>query len=158
MPYPPIKKKKTANDLGRWSTGRVPRSDFPMPGHFPIKAHQKWRCMRLVDDDSRDLRLLIVVSERRNEFQALLAEVADGKSYVLACLEEHASHSGLHCHAPCGRELPIYSGSLRYPDMRVAPNPGSSACRRSYTWTQDAAYREALRFFNVNDKPKGALV
>jgi len=103
MPYQPIKGKKTAKCLGQWSSGKVPRSEFPMPGPFPIKPYQRWRCLTLSDATGRDLRLLIVVSDRRNEFQAVLAEVINGKSYILARLEEHATHRGLHCHAPCER-------------------------------------------------------
>ena len=59
---------------------------------------------------------------------------------------------------PCERGLPAYSGSLKYPGMSVAPLPGEATCRRTYTWNQNVAYREALRFFVIDDKPQGALL
>jgi len=42
--------------------------------------------------------------------------------------------------------------------MSVAPLPGEATCRRTYTWNQNVAYREALRFFVIDDKPQGALL
>lgn len=125
---------------------------------MPIPQGSRWRCLQLTTAGQDDLRLLIVVNTDRNNFHAWLGVLRDARLYVLSAFEAHAGEPGLHCHALCGRELPSYSGSLRYPGIMRAPRPRSAHRRIVQQWCEQSAWRESLKFYRVDDRPEGALL
>lgn len=161
MPYWVIKAKKEIVDAGSWQSGKVVGKVFPTHSPIALPSKAKWRCVKLEiyqgPDPPIDLRLLISVQVGKNSFNAWLGEMVGAKICVLAALEDHATHPGLHCHAPCERQLPGYVGSVRYPTMELAPAPGTSR-RKDIVWSETRALSEAFKFFEVVTKPEGVLL
>jgi len=77
------------------------------------------------------------------------------KVKVLASLEHHATHGGVHCHAPCDREADPPSGAHRYPGMGRAPSESSRrnapAADRMVPDSNMTAWHLALKFYNAVD-------
>lgn len=161
MPYSLIKARKKILDAGTWQAGKVPTKLFPTHHPLVLPAKATWRCARLAvigaTADGPDLRLLVTVQPEKNAFHAWLGQIVGSKVCVIAALEDHRTHPGLHCHAVCDRELPDYLGSVRYPGMKVAPTADSHR-RRTFTWSEPKALGEAFKFFEVTDKPEGTLL
>lgn len=161
MPYSLIKARKKILDAGTWQSGKVSTRLFPTHQPLGLPSKATWRCAKLAvigaPSDSPDLRLLIAVQPEKCAFHAMLGQIVGSKVCVLAALEDHPTHPGLHCHAVCDKELPDYLGSVRYPGMMVAPTADSRR-RRTFTWSEPKALSEAFRFFEVTDKPEGALL
>lgn len=161
MPYSRIKERKKIIDAGSWQSGKISSKLFPTYQQPVLPAKATWRCTKLAVisefPGGPDLRLLIAVQPSKNCFHAWLGQIVGQKICILAVLEDHSTHPGLHCHAVCDRGLPEYLGSVRYPGMMVAPT-GDSHRRRTFSWSEPKALGEAFRFFNVIDKPEGTLL
>lgn len=157
MPYSLIKRRKTASNLGKWEEGKVPARAFPLHGGgIPFGGRCRWRTVSIVSE-GHDLRLLIVLSVEKQVFMAVLGEMVDGKLYILASLESHATHPGVHCHASCARNLPAFSGSMRYPEMDVVPRERAK-CRRNPSWTERTAWETTMKFYRISETKNGDLI
>lgn len=155
MPPPGIKTRKQVVDSGRWNWGTPDRGSFPVAGKLPISGQWRWRALRLADD-GRSYRLLIMYRPDKGEYQAALGLETRTAVQVLARLEDHGTHPGLHCHAPCERDADIPPGSFKYPALNRAPR--TSQPRRTGGWTDLAAWNVALKFYNIDDAHEGELL
>lgn len=158
MAHPLIKTPKRIVDFGTWENGRVRQSLFPTHAPMPVPTGSRWRCLQLSTRGDDDLRLLILVNNERNNFHAWLGAMQDARLYVISAFEAHAGEPGLHCHALCGRALPSYSGSIRYPGIMRAPKPGAMHRRTVAVWCEATAWRESMRFYRIDERPEGALI
>lgn len=157
MPYAPIKQRKTATNLGKWEDGKVPARVFPLHGGgVPFGGKCRWRVLAL-SSDGHDLKLLVVINIEKQVFMAVLGEIVDTKLYVIASLESHATHPGVHCHASCARNLPAYSGSMRFPGMEALPRERAK-CRRKPGWTERVAWETAIKFYRITETKNGDLI
>jgi hypothetical protein len=154
--FNPIKCKKQIIDAGEWRHGSVPQRSFPTYGKgLPTGPKWVWRLVKLTSTKG-ELLLLIAFRSDKGEFVAYLGKIEGNRTVVFACLEEHATHPGLHCHAPCGEIAGIPAGAFRYPGQVRGPK-SDSRHRRSFIWSKEVAWKTALRFYNVSDIPEGAL-
>jgi len=126
-----------------------------MAGKFPISGQWRWRVLHLADDTHR-YRLLIIYRPDKGQYQATLGLETKTTLQVLARLEDHATHPGLHCHAPCERDADIPAGSFQYPALNRAPR--TTRPRRSGGWTDSSAWNVALKFYNVVGGDDGGLL
>ena len=87
------------------------------------------------------------VQEGRENFKAILAVEGEAEWRVLARLEFHGSHPGLHIHDWCGIETPPIGG--RSIDAPYRRPPARTYHRRMNTPSRAAFWRLALDCFRV---------
>ncbi len=97
-----IRSAKFDINLGKWSTGHIPRTSFPLskvkPRNYKYGSDYSWRLVQFEISRGR-FRILILVNEPKLIFRATLAaEASDGDMIVLCQHEYHQSEPGWHCH------------------------------------------------------------
>ncbi len=158
MPPPLIKVPKLIRDSGQWKSGKVPPNAFPLNAPLAFSSKWKWRSVRLTTlQRDADARLLIAYNGDKGQYRAYFGQEMGGKIAVLACLEDHGTHPGLHCHAPCGKRDKVPAGSLRYGQPR-APLGRSMHRRLTPEWNDRTAWQAAMTFFRVDDRPEGSML
>lgn len=105
----------------------------------------KWRSMEATAEDLTFV-LLATLNTRKGEYRAWLLQRLNGDLRLLARLEDHGNHPGLHCHVWCPGELPA-PGT---PSID-APNrlPRRKSRRSSQGATADAFWATACLSFAI---------
>lgn len=100
-------KKRPIGDATKWSNDNAPQRLTPFAKSMKLPSEKwQWRSLKCASED-REFILFSRVSFSFGNYQAwLLLDEASGIS-LLARLEDHASHAGLHAHCSCGDALPI---------------------------------------------------
>ncbi len=94
-----------------------------------------------------DFLVLATVSVRMGQYRAWLLQDMAGHLRLLARLEDHASHPGLHLHAWCPTALPeAGTASIAAPDLLRGATPRRSMQGK----TPDAFFAAACRMFRVD--------
>lgn len=83
----------------------------------------------------------------------LILEAESGPS-VIARLEYHGSHPGVHAHAQCDRGG-VEIGATGIDNLSRFPS-ANAPHRRTNAWTENTFWEAAKRFFRVEDQ-KGPL-
>lgn len=163
-------KRPVGKDSG-WSTVTVPQRLIPFAHSMRLPSTKwAWRALKCSSVDDSFI-LFSRVNYNMGNYQAwLLLDAPKGIS-LLARLEDHASHAGLHAHCSCGDELPIIgsqsinvgpdgSQSL-YRIPAINSNRQGNCSRRTVQGlTPDDFFTLALMIFRVAmpTKPQGELL
>lgn len=132
---------------GRWSFGRLRGTSFPLSrSPLRLSPRHRWRVDELVCGEVR-LKLLVFYRVDREDFAAWLAiDRAGSHVAVIARLEDHGSHPGLHVHAECLRDVTPPIGRQVYPGLIKVPRVGG---RRRGGFTDLEALSCAYAFYRV---------
>ena len=106
-----------------------------LPRARPMPRGSEWRAVAALAGD-RTYAVTAIVQPAYGNWQAILILQDGDARRVIARLEEHADHSGLHSHAWCsGAEPPAGAQSMEAP-VRV-PATRSHHRRSGVVWTRE---------------------
>lgn len=115
----------------------------------PIRAGWEWRSAK-AESGSRQYILVALCNPPRDNWQAMLiVETGNGASMV-ARLEYHGSHPGLHAHSHCDRSG-IELGGASIDNLPRFP-PAGHTHRRTAAWTKIQFWNAAREFFRIKEK------
>lgn len=129
-----------------WLAEPIPPGAFIFPKQRRPPADGAWRSLRL-KAGMRDFSLLVLSQPDLHEIKAWLAYKFDGAWYVIARMEQHGDHPGIHVHDCCG--LPIPPGP---PSISAANNRrprGRGFHRSSRILSREEFYAFALKRFRI---------
>jgi hypothetical protein len=132
-----------------WRQPPVPPRLLPFGRTLKLGSDWKWRHLNCSAGDDRFL-LLGRVNMRKGNYQAWLLHLDGAESRLLARVEDHAGHAGLHVHAHCGSELPEFGvTSIQAPVRR----PRADSRPTVQGATLDMFWSEARGMFNIRPQP-----
>jgi hypothetical protein len=122
-----IRGSKADLDTGKWQSGRIPRTAFPMSRlkdrHYRYGPDYLWRLVRF-EAAACSCRILILLNESREVLRARLGVELDGDMVVLSDYEYHATEPGWHCHVTFEDVADVGPGAARQGKRRW-PNRSS---------------------------------
>lgn len=140
------------SDTG-WQAPPAPPRLLPFARSMRLNGDWQWRaltCQSLRDD----FILLARVNLRMGNYQAwLLKQNSDGLA-LLARLEDHSSHPGLHAHTHCGDELPLtgtQSIRQRNDGGKLTKRPQKNGRRTVQGQPLSFFWSTARRVFRISD-------
>lgn len=99
--------KRPIGNATKWSNDNAPQRLTPFSRSMKLPSDKwQWRSLRCASED-REFILFSRVSYDYGNYQAWLLLDEAGSISLVARLEDHSSHAGLHAHCSCGDELPI---------------------------------------------------
>ncbi len=146
-----IAASKAITDTGKWGTGRMPRTAFPL-SRSGAKAYRlgnrRWRVVTF-SAAGAECRLLISYSFALFEYQAMLGVMIGDDTKVVATLEHHANHNPpWHAHLCCDPLSEIPVGIKRGPwNKRFCGT--AKRYRERFPNTDGSAFNMAARFFKL---------
>ncbi len=141
-------KRLERDDLG-WHTPPIPPRLLPFGRSLKLSGDWKWRVLEC----SSGVQAFVLfgrVNMRKGNYQAWLLHKTGADIRLLARLEDHANHLGLHMHAHCGGVLPEPGAlSIDAPVKR----PNGICRRRAQGDTLDMFWTKACGMFNIGVHP-----
>jgi hypothetical protein len=152
---------KAVTDWGKWQTGGMPASAFPLSRRrgrsYRLGSAYRWRLIRF-DALGSSFRLLLAFSLEKQQYRATLALDLDRDMSVVASYEFHGTHPGWHVAAACGDIENIPLGVMVGPWQRRIPNARHVHRNVDFTITDDnSALETAAEFFGLH-KVEGGLL
>lgn len=149
------KAPKTVVDWGRWSSGKVPRSAFPLSRprsrFFRLGSAYRWRVVRF-EALEHSFRLFIAFHSQKEQYRATLALEHERDLGVLASYEFHGTHPGWHLHAACGDAESVPKGVMSGPWQRRYPRARLFHRRAEFgIETEHSALDRASSFFRLHN-------
>lgn len=146
-----VSKPKVVTKAGEWKSGKMTRTAFPLhrSRSFVLGQHWTWR-VDVLDVDGAEMRLLTAFEPTKQNFIAWLS-LKRGDSYVvLARMESHGTHPGMHAHAVCDANVSdLPAGVVKPLGLRRAPRVGKRHRREKYEMTEATALSTSFKFYNV---------
>lgn len=141
----------------KWENGPIPKRHFPLfRDKKPLGPGWRWRAARLTGDGV-DYRLLVQLRLDKPNFKAWLVVDIGGHWAVIARLEAHSGHGGLHCHMQCvGAGIAV--GQIDPPGMVSVPYWKDHHRRPDSVKSVGAAWELALKFFRAHAGAVGELL
>jgi len=143
------------------------RYDGMQPRYAPVYKQTRptprgwtWRSARAEaagGNDGDSFMLVVRCNPARDNWSAWLLYVWNSRpmtASLVARLEHHGSHPGLHAHGDCARSG-IEEGPSSIDNLARFPGPGDE--RRHIAWTERRFWDYAKRFFRIED-PTGSLL
>jgi hypothetical protein len=154
-----IRAKKRLSDSGKWQTGKMPATAFPLSKSRAKALRYGNRRWRVVQFSAAEVpcRLLINYHPSKRQFQALLGVERDGDMRVALALEHHPTHHPWHVHAACCPLREIPAGIKRGPWVRQLLANGIRH-RTPCPETDADAYARAASFFRLDLGNEGTLL
>lgn len=128
-----------------WRRDNLPPRYSVFPRTRPMRGGWEWRCAQLACGSDSYL-LLAQVLEPYDDWKAWLIAVTPERR-VVARLEAHGDHPGLHVHADCD-PANLAAGPESIEQLGRRPAAGAWH-RRQHTWTKEQFWVYACRFFRV---------
>lgn len=147
-------KKTTSTDTG-WKFTDIPPKHAPIFGKTrPVGRGWKWRSC-VVTSEADEFVLFVSINPSKDNWKAWLIKKSSSGAGLVARLEHHGSHPGLHAHADCdAEEFQAGPSSIqakgRYPKS-------TSGHRRKNSWTENGFWEASRKSFNISDR-KGSLL
>jgi hypothetical protein len=153
-----IRAEKVVTDWGKWQSGKMPRTAFPLSmsrQNFYRLGSFRWRVVRFASLASA-FRLLIALHEAKEQFRALLGVEVGADTRFVASLEFHGTHPGWHAVLSCDliENAPI--GIKTGPWQRRLPRARHAHRRTTFGVTEKTATEKAGRFFRLPAEPSQA--
>jgi hypothetical protein len=147
-----IRQPKTIVEAGKWHSGKMPRSAFPLSkSHsYALGSGWDWSVCVLESDDNR-YKLLVAFDPFKEQYRAWLGLESGSDLALLARLEFHPSHKGWHLHRKNGRVQDIARGVVK--EQRGRDRSRNCAAPPTFTVSQLDALSMAFRVFNVSRLP-----
>jgi hypothetical protein len=150
-----IAEQKTLKTDSDWQDRDIqPRFAPIFPRTRPNRGGWKWRSAR-AEGTSGAYMLFAQIHQARNNWKAALIKVTPTGGSIVARLEYHGSHPGLHAHSDCNRSG-LEEGPQGLDGLARFPR-SDSAHRRTNAWTENGFWEEAKQFFRIEEK-KGSLI
>jgi hypothetical protein len=146
---------KTILDAGKWQSGTMPRTAFPLSKSNKRAyrlGNRQWRVVRFLAN-GHTCRLLINYSAALGQYQAMLGVEAAGDMQVVISLELHPTHDPWHAHVACGPIASVPYGIRRSHHMKRMCGRGKKHAMSCPT-TDESAFARAVSFFGL-DKTAG---
>lgn len=143
-----IRENKSLVENGKWASGKMPRTAFPLSKTHAYSLGSGWRWLILgVEAGPRRYRLLVAYEKAKSQYRAWLGLASGSDQILLARLEYHPSHRGWHCHLKRGELTDVSCGVVKHPGDREH----AKSCRQSSDLqvTDLDALAIALRVFRV---------
>ena len=144
-----IRLRKIADGRGelRWRTDVIPAAAFIFPKPRACPPNGAWRSLR-AKSGGEEFTLLVLTQPQQAEMKAWLALRAPAGWVMIARLEQHGDHPGLHVHEGCGQEgLPLGPASINAIKGR---RPKARSFHRHETLLdREQFFAEALRRFRI---------
>lgn len=142
-----LRMSKTPRDPSRgWQVEPIPPGAFIFPKQRRPPPDGAWRGLRLKAGE-RDFSLLVLSQPDLNEIKAWLAYKHDGAWYVIARLEQHGDHPGIHVHDCCGLPMPPGPPSISAANNR-RPR-GRAFHRLNHILSREEFYAFVLKRFRI---------
>lgn len=158
-----VKLPKVVTKAGDWKlvtkTSKMPATAFRLTKRAPyiLGRFWHWRVDELAAG-SMSFRLLTAFRADTEEFMSWLAmPVGDGLR-VIARLEFHGDHPGLHCHSTCEDHEEIPVGEQDWYPFKRAPGGDEKHRRQDSVKTESDAIQRAYAFFGVRPEKKWNLI
>lgn len=143
------REKKSIVEGGKWQTGKMPRTAFPLSkSHsYALGSSWRWRILDLTAGPKR-FKLLVAYEKAKAQYRAWLGMEVGTDQALLARLEYHPSHRGWHCHLKTGEMSDVACGVIRESGRRERVK----ICRSDddVSVTDSDALSIACRAFNVD--------
>lgn len=146
-----VAKLKVVSKAGEWKSGKMTRTAFPLHRNrsFTLGTHWSWR-VDVLDVEGTEMRLLTAFEPSKQNFLAWLSYKRGDSYVVLARLEFHGTHPGLHAHAVCDEDVKeITAGVVKPFGTKRLPEATNTHRRTKYEMTEATALSTAFNFFNV---------
>lgn len=119
-----LRGEKTVTDAGKWGMRKFPKTGgpFPLSKTKSVRLGDQWetRVVKL-ELDGHQYVMLIGVQHAKQEMLAYLGARIGDNSLVLARLEYHATHPGVHIHSCCGTHEPGWMSRTGHPGLKRIP-------------------------------------
>lgn len=148
------KRKVIQSDTG-WKTGGIPPRDSGIfPKTRPISGGWKWRSGK-VRAENEEFVLLAQCNPGKDNWKSWLIFQSPSGPALVARLEHHGTHPGLHIHTDCDRSG-VEVGGSSISNLGRLP-AASSRHRRDSAWTEAGFWEAAKNFFRISEE-KGSLI
>jgi hypothetical protein len=138
-------------DSGKWSVSDLPPRHAPIYAKTrPMRAGWRWRSLK-AKAGTQNFVLTVICNPKRDNWQAILMVESEVGASVVARLEYHGSHPGLHIHGHCERGGIEVGGSGL--DNLVRIPPAAQKHRRLNAWTEGTFWEAAKQFFRMGESP-----
>jgi len=146
-----IRAPKRSIKIGKWGTGKIRQSAFPMP-KAPSKAYKygpsyRW-CVVIFFVDDKECRLLVLFNHLRLQFRATLG-VMESNGLRILCDHEYHPTEPWHCHFSMEDSINVPTGVRRI-YMRRFPKRGGID-DASFPASETEALRKAIKFYRVEE-------
>lgn len=109
-----IRAPKASIRIGRWQTGKIPASIFPLKrkGKLPQSSAWQWRVVEF-DTLGNSFVLLLRLNSDIEYYSSILAMKSGFEIQIICHHEFHQAHRGWHCHFIPDRVEATFPGVLR---------------------------------------------
>ena len=146
-----VRAEKIVADWGRWQSGKMPRSAFPLSmsrQNFYRLGAYRWKVIQFAALGEA-FRLLIALHEPKEQFRAMLGMNAGGDTRFVASIEFHGTHPGWHALLACDPLDTLPIGIKTGPWQRRVPAARSHHRRTTFSITERTATAKAGSFFGL---------
>lgn len=142
-----IAEPKTQESDTRWRTSDLqPRYAPVFLRTLPNRGGWQWRSAKAAGNRNEYI-LLARCNPNRGNWQSILILDGSGGASVVARLEDHGSHPGLHAHTDCERSG-LHTGPETLDGLLRIP-PAGDHHRRKRAWTAEDFWESSRRFFRI---------
>ncbi len=145
-----VRAPKSNISIGKWQSGKVPRTAFPMAKQaYGLGSSFRW-CVIEFSAIGREYRLLVVLHLQKQKFEAVMGTLENGSLRIICSLEYHATEPGWHCHAACEDIATLPVGYRRGPWVRRIPAARHFHAELEFKIeSEQAAQRRAFAFYQI---------
>lgn len=151
-----IRAEKSALDTGKWASGHIPRTAFPMSKvrdrKYKFGQDYKWRVIKF-EAAGVSCRILVWLNEPKEILRARFGVDVGAEMVVLCDHEFHASEPGWHCHVTFDEIASVTPGSARSDKMKW---PRNVKLTERFTATEASALTIVSDVFRL--KTQGELI
>lgn len=144
--------EKTVIDVGTWGEGKMPKSG---PNTIQLRSRPlrfglgfRWCFVNLISGGAAHKILIAYHQEKRN-FCAYLFKSVGSDNLLLARLENHGTHPGVHLHACCRKTDGGAIGRTGYPEIVRIPSSRANHRSNRFPSTGDDALDLTGLHFNI---------
>lgn len=158
-----INATKKITDGGKWTTGKMPASAFPLSRSgkksYRLGGSWEWTVVKFESGDEM-YRLLIGINLAKEQYQATLGQENDGDMKVLASYEFHGTHPGWHVHSVCGDISNVPVGRYKGDWKKRIPKGRKFHRKQGFGVKKENALSIAYEFFGLykNDNSQVELL
>lgn len=149
-----VRLPKTVTKPGDWKvvtgTSRMPPSAYRLSkrASYQVGRHWHWRVDEMTGGGF-NFRVLTAYRPETEEFTAMLGVVEGDDLRIVARLEHHGDHPGLHCHGTCDDHEKIPLGDNDPYMFKRLPGGNDKHRRKDAIKTESDALQVAHGFFGV---------
>jgi len=150
-----VQSQKHVTEAGTWQSGKVARAAFPLSksGNKAYRVgNKRWRAVRFTVG-ALEYRVLILLNEPFEQFQATLGAIVGNDMAVMASLEFHGTHGDWHIHHTEEDVAKIPAGFKRGSWIRKdePPTPPPPFTRTGFGIDEPGAYKLTVDYFRLDN-------